>query len=219
MNQQVPLALPVLEDFNREALVETSANRDAVALIDDWPKWSSPFALIIGPEGSGKTHIAAAWTERSKAIQLDIAELDSGFYDAKAFLLEDLTPGQIDETKLFHALNLVRQNQKTLLMTSRFHPSLWRINTPDLISRIRSAISVELSPPDDELLKAVMMKLFADRQVTVATGVIDYLLIRIERSLTAAVDIARALDEAALSRKTPVTKPLAREVLQYFKRQ
>ena len=135
------------------------------------------------------------------------AELATG-----ALVVEDLAEGKFDERALFHLLNLVREEDAYLLITARSQPTMWQISVLDLTSRLRALPVVTLSPPDDALLRAVIVKLFADRQLAVEEGLIGYLASRIERSFAAARAAVDALDREALRLKRPVTRALAGEL-------
>lgn len=215
--RQMPIPLPVQSVMDADTLAVSPANRAAMTLIESWPDWSAPHALIAGPTGSGKTHLGMIWKQRASAVQLDADQLSKAVADtAHSFFIDDLRPSQIDETGLFHILNLARQRGGHVLMTSRDWPSAWGIATPDLLSRLRAATTVEIGEPDDTLLRAALVKLFADRQLVIDSDVIEFLVLRMERSLGAACAVVDALDREALVRQSRITKPLAREILAEF---
>ncbi len=212
---QLPLDLTPRPGFSREELVVTPANADAVALVDRWPNWPAPVAVLAGPAGSGKSHLAAVWQERAGAHApaadgLDAAAIDSAA--SRPVLIED-ADARTDEAALFHVLNAARGGGQSVLLTSRRFPSAWRTTLPDLASRLRAATVVEIGEPDDLLLSAVMTKLFADRQVVVEPHVIAYVAARIERSLDTARRVVERLDAAALARQTRITRALAGAVI------
>jgi chromosomal replication initiation ATPase DnaA len=128
-------------------------------------------------------------------------------------VIEDLDRPDRDEAALFHLLNLARERQAFVLVTGAGPLDGWGLRTPDLLSRLRLAPSLSLEPPDDPLLKAVLVKLFVDRQLVVDTTVVDYIAVRIERSLARAAALVAALDREALSRGRRVSRPIAAEVL------
>jgi chromosomal replication initiation ATPase DnaA len=121
--------------------------------------------------------------------------------------------GERDEAALFHLLNLAREKKASVLITSETQPDRWGLRTPDLLSRLRLAPSVSLEAPDDALLKAVLVKLFVDRQLVVDTSVVDYIALRIERSLAKASELVALLDKEALSRGRRVSRAIAAEIL------
>lgn len=215
------LDLAAKPSLSRDDLIVTDANRAAATLVDCWPDWTAATAVIVGPLGSGKTHIATVWGARTAAhVMLEPGRPSSVDLDAaqagRAILADGLSPEGLDEAALFHLLNAVRGAGGTMLITAASNPSGWPLSTPDLVSRLRAAMVAELGLPDDDLMRAVAVKLFADRQVTVDPIVVTYLLARLERSLSALATIVERLDQAALTRKTSVTRPLAADVLRDF---
>jgi len=215
--RQLALALPHAESFAREDFLPGPSNQAALALIERWPDWPARAAALIGPEGSGKSHLAAMWANSAgarflAARALGMTNLTSALATG-ALVVEDLIPGQFDERALFHLINLAREEEAYLLLTAQTAPTGWRIALSDLVSRLLAIPAVMLSPPDDALLRAVLIKLFADRQLTVDESLIAYLTTRLERSFAAARAAVETLDGEALGRKRPVTRALAAEVL------
>ena len=215
--RQLALTLPHGESFAREDFLDDESNAQAAALIDQWPDWPSRAALLVGPEGSGKSHLAAIWAERSGARLLAGRALNTAALPVAmatgALVIEDIAPGAIDESALFHLLNMVKEHEGHLLITARSAPAGWTLRLPDLASRLRALPMVTLAAPGDPLLHAVMAKLFADRQIVVDPALLDYLLNRIERSFSAARAMVDQLDRESLRRKRPVTRALAAELL------
>ncbi len=215
-SRQLPLALPVVERRGREDWILSTSNRTATELVDAWPEWPSDVVLLIGPQGAGKSHLARIFADLSGAVIVPAHEL--GRHDPvelaghRALVVEDAGEG-LDETALFHLLNSVRQAGGTLLVTARAAPGAWGVALPDLLSRLRAATPVEVHEPDDELLAALLAKLFADRQTVVDPAVISYLARRMERSFAAAVGLVDELDRAALAAKGPITRAVAARVL------
>ena len=215
--RQLALALPHAESFAREDFLPGPSNQAALALIERWPDWPARAAALIGPEGSGKSHLAAMWAHSAgarflAARALGMTNLTSALATG-ALVVEDLIPGQFDERALFHLINLAREEEAYLLLTAQTAPTGWRIALSDLVSRLRAIPAVMLSPPDDALLRAVLIKLFADRQLAVDESLIAYLTTRLERSFAAARAAVETLDGEALRRNRPVTRALAAEVL------
>jgi chromosomal replication initiation ATPase DnaA len=213
---QLPLTLPHRPSSAREDLIVAPANALAAALIDAWPDWPGPYAVLVGPEGSGKTHLARVYAHAASAHVRQAASLrsmgDPQPYGAH-FVIEDVRPGAAPERELFHLLNHVRAVHGSCLMTARVHPRAWNVALPDLASRLRTAQVAELGPPDDAQLSQVLAKLFSDRQMNVDPALIGYMVARMERSLGAARRLVAALDREALARKSPVTRALVADVL------
>lgn len=216
MPRQLALALPHAENFARDDFLVGEPNEAALSLIERWPDWPDRALAIVGPEGAGKSHLASIWADiagarRVSARVLGETNLPAAFATG-ALVIEDAS-SHLDERALFHLINLMRQEDAFVLMTARTPPALWRIELADLASRLRAIPTVELRPPDDALLRAVMVKLFADRQLAVDEALIAYLSTRIERSFAAARAAVVELDREALRQKRPVTRALAAELL------
>jgi chromosomal replication initiation ATPase DnaA len=215
--QQLPLALAHAPQYGRDSFVPGASNRTALRLVDSWPDWPASAVLLTGPTGSGKTHLAHVWAERAGARILQgagltlatLPEIGAG----GALVVEDVDAAAIPEAALFHLLNHVKEHGAWLLMTACEPAEAWRVTLPDLRSRLRLATPVTLGAPDDELLRQVLVKLFADRQLMVERRVIDYLVVRMERSLSFAALLVRTLDRAALAAGRPIGRAMAAEVL------
>ena len=222
--RQLVLELPLTPGMGREDFLATPANEAALKAISEWPagRPGEPFALaLVGPEGCGKSHLAEIWRLEHDALRATVADLSveavPQLLARSNLVLEDLPAGDAAarewETALFHLLNLARQEGGHVLLTSRISPPRWPVALPDLKSRLAALPMAELLPPDDMLLRAVLVKLFADRQLIVPEEVISYLLLRMERSLGAARRLVAALDATALREQRRITRPLAAKVL------
>jgi chromosomal replication initiation ATPase DnaA len=189
-----------------------AANQRAIELIDRWPEWPAPVVLLAGPVGSGKTHMVEMWREVSQAGVVSATALRHGDVEAivqpGAVAVEDLHAGPFDEAALFHLLNRAAELKAPVLLTSRVWAAALPLELPDLASRLRAARPVELGEPDDELLRRVLVKLFADRQLAVDAALVDYVVVRMERSLQAANALVEAIDRDALAAGTPVNRKL-----------
>ncbi|MDQ6434335.1 DnaA regulatory inactivator HdaA [Mesorhizobium sp. LHD-90] len=212
--RQLPLDLGHAPGLSRDDLIVSAANRDAAALIERWPDWPSPVVVLAGPPGSGKSHLAEVWREMSGAESLSAGKLDAGAsgWTGLAYLVEDADAPGLDQTGLFHLINAMRAGGGHLLLTARRFAPAWGIALPDLASRLKAATTVEIHEPDDLLLAGVITKLFADRQVEVEANVVQFLVRRIERSLSAAIQIVDRLDRTALERKARITRAMAAEL-------
>ena len=214
--RQLALALPHAESFAREDFLTGSSNGTALAMIERWPDWPDRALALTGPEGSGKSHLAAIWAEKSGARRIAARALGEtdllGALATGALVVEDAAD-ELDERALFHLLNLVREEDEFLLMTAPASPAHWRVALADLASRLRAVPVVALSAPDDALLRALLVKLFADRQLAVDESLIGYLATRIERSFAAARETVALIDREALRQQRPVTRALAAETL------
>lgn len=214
--RQLAFALPHAESFTRDDFLEGPANAAALALIDGWPDWPNRVMLLVGPEGSGKSHLASIWAEEAgarstSAHTLTPAEVP-GSLATGALVVEDLRSGDVDERALFHLLNLAREDQASVLITARTPPSSLEIELRDLRSRLRAIPVVSLLPPDDQLFRALIVKFCADRQLSVDEAVVSFLANRLERSFAAARQAVELLDTEALRLGRPVTRALAAEL-------
>ena len=215
--RQLALALPHAESLTRDNFMEGAANAQALALVDAWPDWPNRVMMLVGPEGSGKSHLAAIWAAEAGARSVSAQTLTPdnvpGELATGALVVDDLDPASFDERALFHLLNLAREDEAYILMTGRTLPSAFPVVLRDLRSRLRAVSVVTLAPPDDHLFRALIVKLFADRQTIVDESVVSYLATRIERSSAAARQAVEALDHEALRQGRAVTRALAAEVL------
>jgi chromosomal replication initiation ATPase DnaA len=215
--RQLAFVLPHEESFTRDNFLEGPANEAALALIEAWPEWPGRTMWLAGPEGSGKSHLAAIWAEASGARITAAHALTPanvpGALATGALVVEDLRPRDFDERAMFHLLNLGREETAFVLITARDAPTAFEIELKDLRSRLRALPVVSLQPPDDQLLRALIIKLCADRQLTVDEAVVSYLANRIERSYAAARDTVALLDREALRLGRPITRSFAAEIL------
>jgi chromosomal replication initiation ATPase DnaA len=215
--RQLAFALAHAESLTRDNFLEGPANAAGVALIDAWPEWSSRTMLLAGPEGSGKSHLAAIWAEAAGARSTTAHALTAANVPAAlatgALVVEDLKPADFDERALFHLLNLAREEQAYVLITARVGPASFEIELRDLRSRLRALPVVSLQEPDDQLFRALIVKFCADRQLAVDEAVVGYLATRIERSYGAVRQAVDLLDREGLRLGRPVTRALAAELL------
>src|ERR687889_1706079 len=215
--KQLAFDLPLDPRYGAEDFLVSPSNEGAYGRIETWPEWPDTILLLVGPRGSGKSHLASIWATNARAWTVDASGITQDkvphLVSNGALAVEDMDRGERDEAALFHLLNLARERKASLLITCETPPDRWSLRTPDLLSRLRLAPSVTLEAPDDALLKAVLVKLFVDRQLVVDTSVVDYIALRIERSLARAAEVVAALDREALSRGRRITRVMAAEFL------
>jgi chromosomal replication initiation ATPase DnaA len=215
--RQLAFALPHAESLTRDNFLEGAANEAALSLIESWPDWPNRIMLLVGPEGSGKSHLAAIWAElagaRSTSAHALTAEAVPGALATGALVIEDLKPSAFDERATFHLLNLAREDDASVLITARVPPSAFEVELRDLKSRLRAVPVVSLLQPDDHLFRGLIVKFCADRQLSIDEAVVSYLTSRIERSYAAARHAVDLLDTEALRLGRPVTRALAAELL------
>ncbi len=215
--RQLAFALPHAESLSRDNFLEGPANAEALGLVDRWPDWPNRVMLLAGPEGSGKSHLAAIWAEEAGARSTMAHSLTAasvpGALATGALVVEDLNAGSFDERALFHLLNLAREDEAYVLITARVAPAALPVELRDLRSRLRAVPVVSLLAPDDMLFRALIVKFCADRQLAIDETVVSYLASRIERSFAAARHTVEMLDSEALRLGRPVTRALAAELL------
>ena len=214
--RQLVLALDHATSFAREDFLSGLSNAAALSLIERWPDWPGQTVALIGPEGSGKSHLASIWAETSGARVLTAKLLANGDLPAAlstgALVLEDLAFAGLDERALFHLINLAREQGAHMLITSRSPLLSFPVAIRDLASRLRAVPSVTLAAPDDALLRALIVKLGADRQLTLDEALVSFLIRRIERSFAGARSAVARLDEEGMRQHRPVTRALAAEI-------
>lgn len=193
----------------------SEANAAAYVLVTHPDSWPERKLVLTGPPGSGKSHLARVFAAQADAEVILAADLpNDAIHPTSAIVIEDIEAlPKTAETTLFHLHNHLAQAHLPLLITARSAPAHWAISLPDLASRMQATTPTTISDPDDDLLTAVIMKLFADRQIMPAPKLPSYLSSRIERSFTAAAAVVAALDVAALRQKREVNERLANEVL------
>ena len=210
---QLPLAFDHQTASGIEDFMPASSNRDALAWIERWPDWPAPALVLHGPAGAGKTHLAAIWAARCRGLDLGSEPGDTLELDASRCYLIDPAEPVTDEVALLQLYNRLKEDGGHLLLTAGKPVAQWTIDLPDLRSRLAAAPSAAIGPPEDQLLAALFLKLFDDRQLKVPEPVIRYLLTHMERSFAAAHRLVDALDHLSLERQRPITIPLARLAL------
>lgn len=217
--RQLVLDLPHRPALAREDFLVTESNAAAVALIDHWPNWPAHAAILVGPPGSGKSHLVEVWRQRSNAARVQAAvvriENAPSLLQSGAVAIEDAGP-PLDENAFFHLLNLSRQQVNSALITSQSRPEHWKVKLPDLASRLKAVPVLEILPPDDALLRGVLVKLFFDRQIAAEEPTISFMLTRMPRSLGAARLLVAEIDRRALEERAEVTRPFVAKVLSDF---
>lgn len=206
MGRQLRLRLDRALRSGRSDFVVSPANAEALRLVDAWPAWPGGTLCLVGPAGAGKSHLAAIWRQRTGAAAWD------GGAPPGPVLLENADQGA-DEDALFHLLNRAAEGEGVLL-TARTRPSGWASTLPDLRSRLNALTVAEIAEPDDAVLSGVLSRLFAERSITPPEDLTPYLIKRIGRSASEARAVVERLDEEAAARHRPVTRALAREVLE-----
>ena len=192
----------------------SASNAEAVRAVEAWPAWHGGVLALVGPQGVGKSHLAQAWLKRARAVELDAGAPPSDLRDlaGRPVLVEQAD--QADPETLFHLINMAAQPGAGLLLTARTAPASWTCALPDLRSRLNALAVAELGEPDDELLRGVLQKFFRERHILPSDDIYPYLLRRMERSVPVALAIVERLDEASDAEHRPVSRALARQILE-----
>lgn len=216
--QQLVFDLPHRSATGQEDFLVSGSNLTAVELTDAAAEWPNGAALVVGPAGSGKSHLAHVWQEKTGAVIVAAGSSDEAALrraaETGAVVVEDVDRGIADPAALFHLLNIARQRRAFVLVTSRKAAGELDIALPDLRSRVRALPVAMISAPDEALLNAVLIKLFADRQLHVEPGVVSYLMLRMERSMAAANAVVAEIDRLGLAMRRKVSKQLAQAALE-----
>lgn len=218
---QIPFDLGHRTALGRDDFLVAPNNQDAVAWLDLWPEWPAPSLIMYGPVASGKSHLAAVWCEQSRAACIDIKQLSQATAgdiaaQCKHLILDDGDSiiGNLEREKgLFHLYNIFKEERRSFLLILEEPPVRRQFALPDLASRLRAAPAVSIREPDDQLLAALLVKLFSDRQVRVGADVVNYIVPRVERSFEAVQKLVNAADRKALAEKRAISVPMVREIL------
>lgn len=218
--RQFILDLELRPSFSGDDFLVAPANQAAIDWIDQWPNWSNPALAVSGPAGCGKTHLSHVFMARTNAVTLDLNDTEptnvrTAMGQHTAFVLDDVDSvieTDAEET-LFHLLNIAREENRTALLLASTPPARWAVKLPDLQSRLNAIPHVSITPPDDGLMAALVVKLFRDRQLRIDTAIVEYLLARTDRSFEGLRDTIAKIDATALEERRNITIPLIRRVL------
>lgn len=210
--KQLVLDLPVRQALGRADFFVAPCNAMAVAQLDGWARWPDGRLALIGPQGSGKTHLSHVWAAMcgGKIVSAANLSVDDA---AEALVVEDVDQIVGNEEALFHVYNAMNASGGALLLTGQTAPSRWELALPDLRSRLQSVPVVQVDAPDDALISMIMVKLFDDRQLPVSPKLVEYLLKRVGRSYSEVNALVKALDKAALAAGKPLSVRLASNYL------
>ena len=215
---QLPLDLQFISTPGRDDFILGDCNRLAASWVDRWPDWPGQYSILnlVGPSASGKSHLAAIWAEQTGAGTLT-GLADDTMPSSACLILDNPAPGpEWHEEGLFHLVNRTATSGASLLITGEVPLAQMEWSLADLASRMRAVNVARLAPPDDSLLRQLLEKYFADRQLAVGVPVLDYMVSRMERSFVAVQTIAAAMDRRALAERRSLTLPLARQIMTEF---
>ncbi|TDT75015.1 DnaA protein [Litoreibacter halocynthiae] len=217
MSEQLTFSLPAKEALGREDYFVSGANALAVAAVENWLNWPLNKLVLVGPTGSGKTHLAMVWAHETGARIARADALDDPVALAQGpLVIEDLhliAGDRTAETQAFHMHNLMQEAGQPMLVTSARAPARIEFALPDLRSRMEGTSIATLEALDDALLMALVMKMFSDRQIALKPDLLNYILPRLPRSFDAVRGFVETMDARALAEKRPIGKGLARDVL------
>ena len=222
LTRQLPLELGFASSYAAADYLVSASNAAAFAWVERWPDWPAPGLALSGPPGSGKTHLAHVWRERSRATIIEAATLASVdpseiLGPSPACAVDGIAAGGLGaaaERALLHLYNMTSERHGYLLLCAEAPPARWPIALPDLRSRLAALPTIGIAPPDDSLLEALLGKLFADRQLVVDRGTVIFIVARMERSFDAARRLVDAIDRAALASQRRPSLGLVREVME-----
>lgn len=211
--RQIPLELQHVPSFDLADFIVSSANEEAVALLENHANWIGHAIALVGPEASGKSHLVKGWAAENDALLFSPGSEVASIPLGALVVCDDADGPEFSDETLFHLFNWIKEIGGKLLITSKLHPTVWDVKLPDLRSRLATLTVGEIGEPDDELLMVLLIKLFSDRQLQVDMSVIHYVLPRIERSFYAIHQFVERLDQASLTDKRKITKVLAKSCL------
>jgi chromosomal replication initiation ATPase DnaA len=208
--RQLALQFPALERNVATVHVEAECQAGARRALAAWREWPGGLMALIGPEGAGKSHLAALWALETGARPATASEAEP---QGGPRLLEDADEVGIGERGLLSLIESARLGEGALLLTARTPPAAWPVTLPDLASRLPLIPTAQIADPTDADLGSVFVKHLGDRGAEASEALVGYVIRRIERSFAAAGAIAAVLDQAALERKQRITRKLAADVL------
>lgn len=202
--------------YAADHFLTAECNRDAYRWVTTPAAWQGHALVLHGPPRSGKTHLAHIWSAAQQGMIAQAPELtrDNVPDLTAADVVVEAVDGMLDQTALFHLFNLTREQGQRLLLTARTPPAAWAIDLPDLASRIAAVPAVAIRQPDESLIAPLLVKLFADRQLSIPPEVVMYLASRTERSFEAIERVVADLDHAAVQHGRRVSLQLARGVVE-----
>ena len=215
--RQYVLDVSVRSSRGRPDFFVSKSNEEAIRWIDSWPQWPMHGLVVCGPHGSGKTHLGCLWRDQSNAIEVKASEVSKVLEtvrendDVLTCFVDDAD--MVNPEPLLHLYNHIYSKGGYLLFTAKKPPAVWQCALPDLISRLKSLPISEIGLPDDDLLKGILVKMFDDKQVSVNSDLITFIVTRMNRSYSAALEIVERLNEESLSKKRAITIPFVRDVL------
>jgi len=229
MSQQLTIEFDHRPSFGKEDFIVAKCNVEAVSMIDNWFNWPSFALCLYGPEGSGKTHLANVFASHVslaanhpykipfiKAKDIDMSMPHKLFEQHYCLIVEDLEE-LTDFEAAFHLYNLYKNEGGNILFTSKVAPARLNIPLADLRSRLNTVPAIEIQEPDDELLSALIIKLFSDRQLSISLELMNFILSNMERSFSYAKRLVSEIDTVSLAKKRAISIPVVKEAMENLK--
>jgi chromosomal replication initiation ATPase DnaA len=204
------------QNFKDQDFYVSKSNEFAFKLLNSWPKWEKNFVNLIGEKFSGKTHLINIFLKKFKGIKIEANEIDNEFLKKiKVFeniIIENLND-KIDENLLFTLLNIVDQDNKYIILTSKNPIVDYSFKLNDLNSRSKNFLLCNIEKPGDDLMFALILKNLSDRQISIDKKLVDFIIKRIDRSYGKIFDFIYKIDKISLKRKKPIDFKIIKEAL------
>ena len=215
LNQQI-LNFHYDQNFKDQDFYVTKSNENSFLLLNKWPKWEKNFVNIIGEKFSGKTHLINIFLQKFKGIRISFNQIDNQFLKKikiyENIIIEDLTEN-VDENLLFTLLNIIDQDNKYLIITTKKPIVDFKFKLEDLNSRSKNFLLSSIEKPEDDLVHALILKNLSDRQISIEKRLVDFIVNRIDRSYGKISDFIYKIDEISLKRKKPIDFKIIKEAL------
>ena len=206
----------ISESFDENDYYVSKSNYFAKNIIEIWPKWEKKIVNLAGEKFSGKTHLSIIFKKKSHALYLHSGEINDQTLKriklSNCIIIEDITE-TFDEKLLYSIFNLVEQDNKYLLISSNKPINTLKFSLPDLVSRLKNCIIANIEQPDDDLIYAIILKSFSDRQINVDNKIIDYIIKRISRSYSKMHEFIYKIDELSLKKRKSINLKIIKEII------
>ena len=205
-----------IKDYKKENFFVSTSNLEAFEILNSWPKWIKKFINLYGEKYSGKSHLAKIFELKSTCLNISeknfTEEILIKFKTKQSLIIEDYQ-NNISENLLYSLINIVEQENKYLLITSEKPINEFNYKLNDLVSRLNNFLYIKLGAPDDELIYALIVKNFSDRQITIDKKLIDYIIKRIDRSYESIFIFISKVDQLSLQKGKPINLEVIKKVL------
>ena len=213
---QLLLDFDIKKNFNDHDYYVSDSNYFAFNLIDKWPKWEKRILNISGERFSGKTHLANIFKSKASALFLNENQINDDIFKKIKLhesIIVDRFSNNIEEKLTYSILNLVDQDNKYLLINSETPLGEINFELPDLASRSKNLLHAKIEPPNDDLIFAIILKNFSDRQIKLEKKIIEFIINRIDRSYSKISEFIYKIDELSLKMKKPINFKTIKEIL------